>query len=285
MKKLRFKGFDQNLCCTGMQFEIGEEYKIDNNGQPLELCSETVFHYCKHLEDVFDYYSPWEKSRYCLIEVLGEEIHDESKYGSAHIRILREVHSEELEQAMFFYFCDFDPYIYENYLNEGDGNTGDYNTGDENTGNYNIGSRNTGRDNEGVNNSGDNNIGIRNAGNDNIGDWNTGFRNFGSFNTGLFNRANGTCGVFCTTDDSEIRLFNKPSSMSLKEFKKTTYWKALTQSDFCPYQGCRAPNVTDKYKEACKLWWEGTSDKNKEIILSMPNFDAGIFEEITGIRV
>ncbi len=309
MKKNRFKGFDENLCCRGMQFEIGKEYKIDNNGRPPELCTESVFHYSRHLQDVFSYYSPWERSRYCLIEVLGEEIisNDGTKGGSNHIRIVREVSGEELKEAISDYlYKDFwarmsqedekyDRYIYENSWNSGNRNTGVFNTGKDNTGDYNIGNRNSGGNNTGSCNSGENNIGMCNAGennigmcnagNDNIGDWNTGFRNFGSFNTGMFNKANGTCGVFCTTDDSEIRLFNKPSGMSLNEIKKTVYWKALTQSDFKLYQDSRCANNADRYKEACALWWENTTEENKAIILSMPNFDADIFEEITGIRV
>jgi hypothetical protein len=39
------------------------------------------------------------------------------------------------------------------------------------------------------------------------------------------------------------------------------------------------------YKEACKNWWNGMSRKNKAIICSMPNFDANVFKEITGIEV
>ena len=39
------------------------------------------------------------------------------------------------------------------------------------------------------------------------------------------------------------------------------------------------------YKEACAKWWAAMSEKNKEIVKSIPNFDADIFEEITGIRV
>ena len=39
------------------------------------------------------------------------------------------------------------------------------------------------------------------------------------------------------------------------------------------------------YKEACAKWWSKMSDMNKEIIKSMPNFDADVFFEITGIRV
>ena len=38
------------------------------------------------------------------------------------------------------------------------------------------------------------------------------------------------------------------------------------------------------FEEACKNWWDKMTDANKEIIKSMPNFDADIFKEITGIE-
>ena len=39
------------------------------------------------------------------------------------------------------------------------------------------------------------------------------------------------------------------------------------------------------YEEACKNWWDEMTEENKEIVLSMPNFNSEIFKEITGIGV
>ena len=39
------------------------------------------------------------------------------------------------------------------------------------------------------------------------------------------------------------------------------------------------------YKEACANWWSKYTDDEKQIIMTMPNFDADIFKEITGIDV
>ena len=39
------------------------------------------------------------------------------------------------------------------------------------------------------------------------------------------------------------------------------------------------------YKEACANWWSKYTDDEKRIIMTMPNFDADVFEEITGIDV
>ena len=96
---MRIKGFDENLRCRGMQFEVGNEYKIENEGKNLELCSNTVFHYCDSLQKVHEHYScNDETNRFCEIEVLGEEVTDGQKCGSDHFRIVREITGEELRQ-------------------------------------------------------------------------------------------------------------------------------------------------------------------------------------------
>lgn len=72
---MNIKGMDKDMRCRGFQFEIGKEYKIENNGGGLKLCSDTVFHYCKSLQQVHKYYSCDDKTnRYFKIEILGEEI-------------------------------------------------------------------------------------------------------------------------------------------------------------------------------------------------------------------
>lgn len=39
------------------------------------------------------------------------------------------------------------------------------------------------------------------------------------------------------------------------------------------------------FEEACQNWWNNMTNKDKELIKGMPNFDAEIFKEITGIEV
>ena len=39
------------------------------------------------------------------------------------------------------------------------------------------------------------------------------------------------------------------------------------------------------FKEACKLMWEKLTTDEKQAVKDIPNFDAKIFERITGIRV
>ena len=42
---------------------------------------------------------------------------------------------------------------------------------------------------------------------------------------------------------------------------------------------------TYTYKKACKNWWDKYTDKEKAVIMSMPNFDKDKFKQITGIEV
>lgn len=37
-------------------------------------------------------------------------------------------------------------------------------------------------------------------------------------------------------------------------------------------------------KEACANWWANMTEDNRNIIKSIPNFNAEVFEDITGIK-
>ena len=259
------KGFDKDLKCIGFQFEVGGAYDTGYKKEELELCSETVFHFCDSLEKVHEYYDcSNEENRYCEIEVLGELIYDENKCGSNKIKILREITGEELE-------------ILKGHKN---GNTGLFNSGDSNSGNNNSGNSNSGDYNSGFANSGDFNSGNRNS-----GDW---------------NKCNGSNGVFCT-EEPTIRIFDKETDMTLNEFRKSKYGNALRSvklklTEWVEYTEEEKKEDDKKrliggylkeysYKEACANWWGELTEENKEIIMSIPNFDADKFYEITGIIV
>ena len=193
---MRIKGFDKNLQCRGFQYEVGKEYKIENEGKPIELCTDTVFHYCNSLEQVHLFYSanPQERNRFCEIEVLGDEIDDGRKCGSDHIRILREIKGKDLE--MLQYIADEEQGIF---------NSGKNNKGNSNSGHWNIGHSNSGHWNQGHNNSGSENIGSHNSGDKNSGHGNSGQRNIGNlcsgdFNSGDMNSGSYNSGKRCTGD-------------------------------------------------------------------------------------
>ena len=294
---MKIKGFDENLQCRGYQFEIGKTYDTGAPEDKLELCSNTVFHYCNSLQQVHIHYSCINNNRFCEIEVLGKEITDGEKCGSNKIKILREITGEELLQLKGM--------INENTglfntgkCNTGNCNTGNRNTGGWNTGNCNTGKYNTGGWNTGHCNTGDCNTGGWNIGNCNTGDWNTGNWNSGGCNTGNWNSCNYSNGVFCNTDDRNIRIFNKPSGMSLRDFYNSKYYDALVSeplilTEWVYYSKSEMDTQEKKalggylkqydYKEACKIWWDKLTEENKKIIMEIPNFDTEVFFDITGI--
>ena len=256
---MKIKGFDKNLCCMGMQYEIGKEYKKDVERKNMRLCTDTVFHYCDSLAQVHNFYScANENNRFCEIEVLGDEITDNEKCRSKHIKIVREIKSEELEKL-------------KGKINR---NTGLFNTGVWNAGSWNAGDFNT-------------------------GDWNAGSCNTGDYNAGSWNSCNHSNGFFNTIEDDNIKIFNKGSGMSYQEFYNSKYYKALTSvpfilTEWIQYTEKEKDGEKRKvggylkeytYKEACKNWWEKLTEENKNIIKEIPNFDKAIFKEITGIDV
>ena len=324
------KGFDKDLKCRGFQFEVGGAYDTGYKKEELELCSETVFHFCDSLEKVHEYYScSNEGNRYCEIEVLGELIYDENKCGSNKIKILREITGEELEilkghkngnTGLFNSgHSNSGNYNSGNY-NSGNSNSGNYNSGQSNSVNYNSGNKNSGHSNSGNYNSGNYNSGDLNSGNKNRGHYNSGNYNSGdlnsgdlnsgnknsgdlnsgNYNSGDWNKCDGSNGIFCT-EEPTIRIFDKDTDMTLNEFRKSKYGKALRSvklklTEWIEYTEEEMKEDDDKkatkgylknytYKEACANWWSELTEENKEIIMNIPNFDADKFEEITGIKI
>jgi hypothetical protein len=146
---------------------------------------------------------------------------------------------------------------------------------------------NTGVDNSGNQNSGELNSGYWNSGDLNSGDWNSGDLNSGDYNSGMFN-----------TDEPNIRMFNKdtgvkrgdiflPSFIDFplnKWVKKEdmTKQEEIDNEDFYTMGGYLK---TYDYKDAFRKAWDDASDEDKELLFALPNFDAKIFKEISGIDV
>jgi len=170
--------------------------------------------------------------------------------------------------------------------NSGDHNSGDRNSGHCNSGNYNSGHCNSGNHNSGHHNSGDRNSGHRNSGDHNSGHCNSGHCNSGDRNSGFFN-----------TDEPTVRMFNKDTNLKRSDidmpyiYLKTTEW--IPEEKMTTKQKKNDPDfhikggtlIKRNYKEAWQLFWNETDQKTKDKFLKLPNFDAEIFEEITGINV
>ena len=283
-----YKVFNPDWTCRGFQYEVGKIF--EENVEPS--CCDRGFHFCEKASDCFSYYPFNSENKVAEIIALGDVDSDETKSCTNKIQIVREIPWDEVLRIV-------------NTGKDCTGlcNTGDWNTGDWNTGNRNTGNRNTGNRNTGDWNTGDWNTGNRNTGNWNTGDCNTGDWNTGDWNTGDWNKSSFNTGCF-NTEEPKIMLFNKPSDMTYREWldsdaryllnqipKNVVEWiysSDMTEEEKIAYPTHKATGgylkVLDE-SECGQLWWGSLSEHNKNIIKAIPNFDAAIFEQCTGIKI
>ena len=62
-----FKGFDKDLKCRDLQYEVGKEAAVDGD---IELCKRGI-HFCENPHDIFSYYAPGENNRFAVVEAEG----------------------------------------------------------------------------------------------------------------------------------------------------------------------------------------------------------------------
>lgn len=248
-----YKVFNPDWTCRGFQYEVGKIFEEDVKPS----CCDRGFHFCKKAADCFSYYNFNSKNKVAEVIALGEVDTDGKKSCTNKIQIVREIPWQELLTI----------------VNTGKDCTGRCNTGNRNTGNCNTGDWNTGN---------------RNTGNRNTGEWNK-----SSFNTGCFN-----------TEEPKIMLFNKPSDMTYREWIDSDARYLLNQIPKDVVEWVYEEDMTDEEKvanptyettggylklldesECGQLWWGSLSDFQKNYIRSIPNFDAEIFEQCTGIKV
>ena len=88
-KIIAYKGFDENLCCRGFQYEIGKEYVHEGE---IECC-RSGFHACTNPFDVLDYYKADGKNRFCEVEQSGtiKSDNQDTKQASSKIKIKAEI--------------------------------------------------------------------------------------------------------------------------------------------------------------------------------------------------
>ena len=241
-----YKVFKSDWTCRGKQYSCPGVFEQEGK---LELCKNGI-HFCKELLKCFDYYN-FEGCgiHVAEVEAIGEIIEDERKCCTNKLKIIRELTWEEIFKR----------------VNIGDNCKGRGNTRSCNCGDYNAGIGNVGDFNSGIRNVGD-----FNSGNKNVGSGNSGYWNIGNGNTGSWNKTDYSTGYFNTTPD-EIRMFNKPVEITREEWKSSDAYAALFWM----------PVIVEERQS----WWETLLPTRKNAILSIPNFDAKIFKEITGIDV
>ena len=269
--------------------------KFEEEGE-LDVCGHGM-HFCQTAADCFNYYSFNSENKVAEVIAYGEVRTEGDKSCTDKLEIVREIPWDEVLRIVNLGKnctgrCNTGD-CNTGDCNTGNRNTGDCNTGDCNTGNRNTGNRNTGNRNTGDCNTGNRNTGNRNTGNRNTGDCNTGDWNKSSFNTGCFN-----------TEEQKILLFNKPSDMTYRDWYESDARWLLNQIPKDVVEWIWSDNMTDEEKEQhpeykttdgylkvldkseCgQIWWGSLSDRQKNIIKAIPNFDAEIFFQCTGIRV
>lgn len=240
-----YKVFNPDWTCRGFQYEVGKTFEEDVTPE----CCEAGFHFCTKASDCFNYYSFNPSNKVAEVLALGEVDRrpDDTKCCTNKIQIVREISWQELLTI----------------VNTGKSCTGLCNTGDRNTGNRNTGDRNT-------------------------GDWNI---------------ANASSGCFCT-ENQKILIFDKPSDWTIKDWWNSDARYLLNHIPKNVVEWIHSSDMTDEEKEkypthettggylkvlneseSAQIWWNGLSEKDKETIKSIPNFDVEKFEKCTGIKV
>ena len=278
-----YKVFNPDWTCKGKQYTCPGTFKEDVNPS---VCNVGM-HFCKNAADCFRYYDFDPKNHVAEVIAHGTVAEADNKCATNKLEIVREIPwAEVLEIVNTGNACT-------GCCNSGDRNSGSCNSGSWNSGNRNSGNWNSGSWNSGNRNSGSCNSGNRNSGNRNSGDCNSGDWNATSFSNGCFN-----------TVSSKIYMFNKPTDWTFEQWFNCRARRLLNEIDDCPLEYVYLSDMTDEEKAAhpeaettggylkecttagnARKWWAGLSTDDRNIIFSLPNFDAVIFKEITGIDV
>ena len=295
-----YKAFNSDLTCIGFQYEVGKEY---HHKGALEMCN-SGFHACPKLVDCFSFY-PFSETKTRVAEVLiwgkVEYKDGDVKLCASNIKVVRELTWNEVLSL-----CNTGSNN-SGYRNSGHGNSGDCNSGNRNSGDCNSGNRNSGYGNSGDFNSGDCNSGAGNSGDwnsgyGNSGDCNSGAGNSGNYNSGCWNSGDWNSGHLNTSAQKYIFIFNKQVEKSVLESTEFPSFMFFTLTEWIP--ACNMSQeekenhpeytVTEGYlkkygyKEAFRKSFEIARrkpdwPKQLEKLKALPNFDAKIFEEISGI--
>jgi hypothetical protein len=268
-----YKVFNPDWTCMNKQYTCPGTFEEDVNPS---VCNVGM-HFCKNAADCFRYYDFDPNNHVAEVIAHGTVAEGEDKCATNKLEIVREIPWAEVLEI----------------VNTGKACTGRCNSGNRNSGDWNSGNWNSGNWNSGNWNSGNRNSGNRNSGNWNSGDCNSGDCNKTSFSNGCFN-----------TVSPKIYMFNKPTDWTFEQWFNCRARYLLNQIDDCPLEYIWFDSMTDEEKAAhpeaettggylkerttadnARKWWAGLSADDRNVIFSLPNFDAAIFKEITGIDV
>ena len=272
-----FKVFNPDWTCSpnGNTKQYTCPGKFEEDVTPVR-CGQGM-HFCKAAADCFNYYDFNPDNHVAEVAAYGTVVEEGDKCATNKLEIIREIPWAELLEM----------------VNTGKGCAGLCNSGNRNSGNRNSGNRNSGNRNSGDCNSGD-----WNSGDCNSGDWNSGNRNSGDWNNTNFSN-----GCFNTVEPT-IHLFNKPSSWTYRDWLNSEARYLMNQIQGDILEWVYLSDMTDEEKaahpeaettggylkeldnsECAVIWWRSLDQRQKNVIMAIPNFDKAIFKEITGIDV
>ena len=190
----------------------------------------------------------------------------------------------------------------------GDCSTGDYSTGDYSTGNWSTGRESTGDCSTGYYSTGDYSTGDYSTGDystgrESTGDCSTGDYSTGDCSTGNWSTGDYSTGHFCTENGKGFGAFNKKihkdyeTARSIWDaaekppclFFKMAVWvlaEHMTEdekSDNPTYKTTGGYLKVLDYKEAFSASVLAAPKKERDMIRALPNFDADVFLEISGV--
>ena len=294
-----YKAFNSDWTCLGKQYSCPGIF--EQNGE-LKLCKNGI-HFCKDIEHCLYYYHIDAGIHIAKVMAIGDVIEGKTKCCTNKLVVIEEIPLETIECLKNFGFDNI------GFQNRGDNNIGNMNNGD-----CNQGYENSGNSNDGLENTGNFNIGDKNSGN-----WNIGMRNSGSYNVGNCNSGSWNVGYNCNgffnTQSPKIYMFNKPTDLTVEEahicfdilydlYREFTDWMMKEYEGpineeglkrylrYIKYPRHNSDGITISYInpgdikiEMNKMYHTWFSQEQKEQILALPNFDAEIFKETTGIDV
>ena len=247
-----YKVFNPDWTCRGFQYKVGEKFVHNGN---IEMCGKG-FHFCRKASDCFNYYQFNSNNKVAEVKAIGLVETRDDKSVTDKIKIVREIEWQELLTIV-----------------------------------------NEGNDCMGLCNSGSYNSGNRNSGNRNSGDYNS-----GSYNSGDYNSTNYSTG-FLNSEQQPIYMFNQPTNMQREDICnlagirilnwnfENSWWiysKNMSAEEKAAHPEHETTGdylKTVDFKTACKMMWNKLDEEERQTVIELPNFDAEVFEDITGINV